>query len=154
MPINQNNNDNLNKEKFEQLTTEAWEIILESINDLKEKKHTFSDIAQILGIKNRSLVCEWLNKKRELPLSSIAAMLHYLDVFGYAIIGDTIVKKDATNTKQEKESSAVPQLSLLQIAELQKENEELRMKNRVLQEILTNAIDTKKIKKDKKKDKN
>ncbi len=155
------NNQDLKEEKgqFEELTSQAWEIILTSIQDLKDNKHTFSEIAQNLGIKNRSLVCEWLNKKRELPLASIASMLHYLDFFGYAICGNKIVKKDEISTSKkieknilEKKCCTKTDISNEETEHLHKQIHDLKLRNLALQEIIISSLDSKKLKKAVKKE--
>lgn len=138
-----------NKEFYDKLADEAWQSILSSVKDLKNKNHTFEEIAHTLNIKNRALVCEWVNGKREISRTAFANILYYLDILGYALHGNSIVKKtDITDT--DKESNIYNDL-LEEMEALKKENKKLTAKLKELKENISSSTEPKKKKKKKNK---
>ncbi len=85
-------------DRYEELADESWKIILESVNRLREENQTLQEIAELLGIKNRALVSEWINGNREIPKTAFAQVLRYLNVLGYSINGEVIQKKSDINS--------------------------------------------------------
>ncbi len=132
---NEENSPSINQlDIYDQLAENSWHLILDSIHKLRQEKKTLVEIAKILGVKNRSLISEWINGNREISRSSFANMIKYLDALGYSVHGCEVVKK-TDFTKVNKEASTNIDSLKDEIKKLKKENNKLKEKLDTIKEI-------------------
>lgn len=61
----------------------AWAAILGRVQALKAEGKTLQEIANIVGVSNRSLIGEWLNGNREAANAPFPNMMMYLENLGF-----------------------------------------------------------------------
>lgn len=61
----------------------AWAAILGRVRKLKAEGKTLQEIANIVGVSNRSLIGEWLNGNREAANAPFPNMMMYLENLGF-----------------------------------------------------------------------
>ncbi len=141
------------KNRFSPLAEKSWELILQSIQKLREDNRTLHEIATMLGVKNRALVSEWLSGKRELSRSGFANILNYLDVLGYAVYGDIILPKSDIPQGGSVDNGEEIEKLMEEIKRLKKENEKYKEKLEAIKDISRQVSEGKKGKKGEKKKK-
>ncbi len=121
---------------YQQLAHKSWQIILSSINEMRENKKTLEEIAKILDVKNRSLISEWINGNRIPSTTAFVNIIKYLDLLGYKIDGTQIIKKSENNnpTSLQKDLDKIEDLKD-EIKKIKKENAKLKEKLEVIKDI-------------------
>lgn len=111
--------------RWEKIAQAAWEAILHKIKALKEEeKKTLQEIADIMGVSNRSLVGEWLNGNRQAVNTSFANLMNYLERLGYNYIdffpnntSSALIRRLAPNAPTERvEGEGLQELSIYDVA--------------------------------------
>lgn len=69
--------------KWEQTANRAWAVILNEVRKLKASGKTLQEIADIVGVGNRSNISEWLNGNRAAANASFANLMNYLERLGF-----------------------------------------------------------------------
>ena len=67
---------------WEEIGHAMWDAILDWVKTQDKNGVTYQKIAEILGIKNRSLVGEWINGNKKAEKTSFALMMTYLERAG------------------------------------------------------------------------
>lgn len=69
-------------DKWEKIAAQAWQAILSKVQAMKAEGNTLQQIADTVGVKNRSLIGEWLNGNREAANTSFPNLMGYLENLG------------------------------------------------------------------------
>lgn len=69
--------------KWEIIAKNAWEAILQKVRSLKDEGKTLQEIADIVGVGNRSNIGEWLKGNRAAENASFANLMLYLERLGF-----------------------------------------------------------------------
>lgn len=69
-------------DKWEHTALMAWQAILSRVQAMKSEGKTLQQIADIIGVKNRSLIGEWLNGNREAANAPFSNLMGYLERLG------------------------------------------------------------------------
>ncbi|MBZ2172165.1 helix-turn-helix transcriptional regulator [Nitratidesulfovibrio sp. SRB-5] len=91
-------------DKWNKVAQDAWQAVLAGVQALKREGKTLDEIARILGVKNRALIGEWLNKNREAANAPFPNMLRYLEALGYSaqdFLPPPTIKRVAPNAPEE-----------------------------------------------------
>ena len=82
LAVNANLAYEITMDKWEQTALMAWQAILSKVQVMKSEGKTLQQIADIIGVKNRSLIGEWLNGNREAANAPFSNLMGYLERLG------------------------------------------------------------------------
>lgn len=69
-------------DKWEKTAAQAWQAILSKVEAMRHDGQTLQQIADAVGVKNRSLIGEWLNGNREAANAPFPNLMSYLENLG------------------------------------------------------------------------
>lgn len=93
-------------DKWEKTAAQAWLAIRSKVEAMRNEGKTLQQIADAVGVKNRSLIGEWLNGNREAANAPFPNLMSYLENLGidYRKIFPAV---DCEATKEDEEKHAV-----------------------------------------------
>lgn len=69
-------------DKWEITAAQAWQAVLSKVESMRNEGKTLQQIADTVGVKNRSLIGEWLNGNREAANAPFPNLMSYLENLG------------------------------------------------------------------------